>query len=86
MTANRASLEALWQGLYVTFLLALVIVFLVLAAQFESFRHPLIIMMTVPLAVTGALDRVCSCKKDPSMYSARSAASCSSAWPPRTAS
>ena len=38
-----------------TFLLALVIVFLVLAAQFESFRHPFIIMMTVPLAVTGAL-------------------------------
>lgn len=38
-----------------TFLLALIIVFLVLAAQFESFRHPFIIMMTVPLAVTGAL-------------------------------
>jgi multidrug efflux pump len=32
-----------------------VIVFLVLAAQFESFRHPFIIMLTVPLAVTGAL-------------------------------
>lgn len=42
-------------ALYVTFLLALTIVFLVLAAQFESFRHPFIIMMTVPLAVTGAL-------------------------------
>jgi multidrug efflux pump len=42
-------------ALYMTFLLALVIVFLVLAAQFESFRHPFIIMMTVPLAVTGAL-------------------------------
>jgi multidrug efflux pump len=42
-------------ALYVTFLLALMIVFLVLAAQFESFRHPLIIMLTVPLAVTGAL-------------------------------
>jgi multidrug efflux pump len=43
------------QALNLTFLLALVIVFLVLAAQFESFRHPLIIMMTVPLAVAGAL-------------------------------
>jgi multidrug efflux pump len=42
-------------ALYVTFGLALVIVFLVLAAQFESFRHPFIIMMTVPLAITGAL-------------------------------
>jgi multidrug efflux pump len=42
-------------ALYATFVLALVIVFLVLAAQFESFRHPVIIMVTVPLAVTGAL-------------------------------
>jgi multidrug efflux pump len=42
-------------ALYITFLLALVIVFLVLAAQFESFRHPAVIIMTVPLAVTGAL-------------------------------
>ncbi|MBP6515256.1 MAG: efflux RND transporter permease subunit, partial [Steroidobacteraceae bacterium] len=41
--------------LYITFLLALAIVFLVLAAQFESFRHPLIIMTTVPLAIIGAL-------------------------------
>jgi len=43
------------RSLYITFLLALLIVFLVLAAQFESFRHPLIIMMTVPLGITGAL-------------------------------
>ncbi len=42
-------------AIYMTFLLALVIAYLVLAAQFESFRHPLIIMTTVPLAVTGAL-------------------------------
>ncbi|HEY6644718.1 efflux RND transporter permease subunit [Povalibacter sp.] len=42
-------------AMYMTFLLSLVIVFLVLAAQFESFRHPLVIMMTVPLAITGAL-------------------------------
>jgi multidrug efflux pump len=41
--------------LYTTFVLALAIVFLVLAAQFESFRHPLIIMTTVPLAIIGAL-------------------------------
>ena len=38
-----------------TFAMALLIVFLVLAAQFESFIHPLVIMLTVPLAVTGAL-------------------------------
>jgi HAE1 family hydrophobic/amphiphilic exporter-1/multidrug efflux pump len=37
------------------FMLALVFIFLVLAAQFESFRDPLIIMLTVPLAIAGAL-------------------------------
>ncbi|NNF59746.1 MAG: efflux RND transporter permease subunit [Gammaproteobacteria bacterium] len=42
-------------SLYLTFGLALLIVFLVLAAQFESFIHPVIIMITVPLALTGAL-------------------------------
>ncbi len=42
-------------AVYVTFGLALLVVFLVLAAQFESFRHPLIIMLTVPLAITGGL-------------------------------
>ncbi|MGY3265650.1 efflux RND transporter permease subunit [Lysobacter sp. HA35] len=38
-----------------TFALALLVVFLVLAAQFESFIHPLVIMLTVPLGVLGAL-------------------------------
>ena len=42
-------------SLYVTFVLALLFIYLVLAAQFESFIAPLIIMLTVPLAVTGAL-------------------------------
>ncbi|MGK2925322.1 MAG: efflux RND transporter permease subunit [Lysobacterales bacterium] len=42
-------------SLYTTFGLALIIVFLVLAAQFESFINPLIILVTVPLAMTGAL-------------------------------
>jgi HAE1 family hydrophobic/amphiphilic exporter-1/multidrug efflux pump len=37
------------------FMLALVLIFLVLAAQFESFRDPLIIMITVPLAIAGAI-------------------------------
>ncbi|MBK6345654.1 MAG: efflux RND transporter permease subunit [Bacteroidales bacterium] len=37
------------------FLLALVLIFLVLAAQFESFRDPLTIMITVPLAIAGAM-------------------------------
>jgi multidrug efflux pump len=37
------------------FALALVLIFLVLSAQFESFKDPIIVMMTVPLALTGAL-------------------------------
>jgi multidrug efflux pump len=42
-------------AIYVTFGLALLVVFLVLAAQFESWINPFIIMLTVPLAVTGGL-------------------------------
>ncbi len=42
-------------ALYVTFLLAILIIFLVLASQFESIRDPLVILMTVPLAISGAL-------------------------------
>ena len=42
-------------ALYATFGLALAIIFLVLAAQFESFRDPLVIMVTVPLSICGAL-------------------------------
>ncbi len=43
------------QTLYATFALALLVVYLILAAQFESFVHPAVIMTTVPLAVFGAL-------------------------------
>lgn len=42
-------------SLYFAFLLALVLIYLVLAAQFESFRDPLVIMFTVPMALLGAL-------------------------------
>ncbi|MDH5609073.1 MAG: efflux RND transporter permease subunit, partial [Cyclobacteriaceae bacterium] len=42
-------------NLYFAFALALILIYLVLAAQFESFRDPLIIMFTVPLALSGAL-------------------------------
>jgi multidrug efflux pump len=42
-------------SLMFAFVLALILIFLVLAAQFESFKDPLIVMMSVPLALTGAL-------------------------------
>ncbi len=42
-------------SLMFAFILAIVLIFLVLSAQFESFKDPIIVMMTVPLALTGAL-------------------------------
>jgi multidrug efflux pump len=42
-------------SLGITFLLALLFIYLVLAAQFESFKDPIMIMLTVPLSMTGAL-------------------------------
>jgi multidrug efflux pump len=42
-------------AIVVTFFFALVIIFLTLAAQFESFRDPIIILVTVPMSICGAL-------------------------------
>lgn len=42
-------------ALYMTFLLAILIIYLVLAAQFESLRDPLVILVSVPMAICGAL-------------------------------
>lgn len=47
----KKSGDALW----LTFAFALLVVYLVLAAQFESFIHPIVILVTVPLALTGAI-------------------------------
>jgi len=41
--------------IYFTFVLALLFIYLVLSAQFESFIHPFVIMLSVPLSMTGAL-------------------------------
>ena len=43
------------QQLVITFFFALIIIFLVLAAQFESFRDALIMLVTVPMSICGAL-------------------------------
>ena len=42
-------------ALVVTFIFALIIIFLALAAQFESFRDPLIVMVSVPMSICGAM-------------------------------
>ena len=42
-------------NIYLVFVMALAFIYLVLAAQFESWRNPLIIMLSVPLSMTGAL-------------------------------
>jgi len=42
-------------ALLITFFLALIVIYLVLAAQFESWRDPLIILVSVPMSIAGAL-------------------------------
>lgn len=55
--------------LAVTFALALFFIYLVLAAQFESFVDPLIIMISVPLSMTGALGLLFLCNVTLNIYS-----------------
>ncbi|MGE0078025.1 MAG: efflux RND transporter permease subunit [Bacteroidales bacterium] len=55
LTGTSQQFEESSNSLVFAFLLALVLVYLILAAQFESFRDPLIIMFTVPLALAGAI-------------------------------
>ncbi len=43
------------QALLLTFAVSLLVIYLVLAAQFESFRDPLVVMLTVPMSICGAL-------------------------------
>ncbi|TVQ13849.1 MAG: efflux RND transporter permease subunit [Bacteroidetes bacterium] len=55
LAGDSRDFEESASSLIYAFGLALILIFLVLSAQFESFRDPLIVMMTVPLALTGAL-------------------------------
>jgi multidrug efflux pump len=55
LAGQSREFRAASQSLAVVFVLALGFIYLVLAAQFESFRDPLIILITVPLSMTGAL-------------------------------
>ncbi len=55
LSGSSKEFEESSSGLYVVFLLALALIFLVLAGQFESFRAPFVTLFTVPLAMAGAL-------------------------------
>ncbi len=55
LTGTSADYVESADNLLLVFIFALVLIYLTLAAQFESFRDPLTIMFTVPLALTGAL-------------------------------
>ncbi len=56
-------------ALYFAFLLALIVVFMVLASQFESLVHPFTVLMAVPLAVTGAVFTLALAKSSLNLYS-----------------
>lgn len=55
LAGESRELEESGNALYFAFVLALIVVYMVLAAQFESLVHPLTVLLAVPLAVTGAL-------------------------------
>jgi multidrug efflux pump len=55
LAGESRELEESGTALYFAFALALVVVFMVLASQFESLVHPFTVLLAVPLAVTGAL-------------------------------
>jgi multidrug efflux pump len=55
LAGESRELEESGNALYFAFILALVVVYMVLAAQFESLLHPFTVLLSVPLAVTGAL-------------------------------
>lgn len=55
LAGESRELEESGSALYFAFFLALAVVFMVLASQFESLVHPFTVLLAVPLAVTGAL-------------------------------
>ncbi|MDR2840859.1 MAG: efflux RND transporter permease subunit [Paludibacter sp.] len=55
LTGDSKEFRESSSSLMFAFILALILIFLILAAQFESFKDPLVIMFTVPLAIAGAL-------------------------------
>jgi multidrug efflux pump len=69
LAGETRELEESGGALYFTFVLALVVVFMVLASQFESLIHPFTVLLAVPLAVTGALLALLIFKSTINLYS-----------------
>jgi len=55
LTGTAEDLARTWDALYWSFVLAVIIIYLLMSSLFESFVYPLIIMVTVPLATAGAI-------------------------------
>ena len=55
LTGDSKEFRESSSSLMFAFILAIILIYLILAAQFESFKDPIIIMLTVPLAIAGAL-------------------------------
>jgi multidrug efflux pump len=69
LAGESRELEESGGSLYFAFVLALVVVFMVLASQFESLIHPFTVLLAVPLAVTGALLTLLIFKSTINLYS-----------------
>lgn len=69
LAGESRELEESGSSLYFAFVLALVVVFMVLASQFESLIHPFTVLLAVPLAVTGALLTLLVFKATINLYS-----------------
>jgi multidrug efflux pump len=69
LAGESRELEESGAALYFAFLLAVVAVYLVLAAQFESVIHPFTVLLSVPLAVTGALVTLLLARSTLNLYS-----------------
>ncbi len=69
LAGESRELEESSGALYFAFVLALIVVFMVLASQFESLVHPFTVLLAVPLAVTGALFTLLLARSTINLYS-----------------
>ena len=69
LTGDSKEFRESSSSLIFAFALAIVLIYLILSAQFESFKDPLVIMLTVPLAIAGALIFMYSTGQTMNIYS-----------------